>query len=219
MSLPISLTDYALETMRENILTGTYPPGSKLLTEAIAKELGVSRTPVIAAINRLVVEELAVNIPRHGTVVRKFTRKEVKDILEARYMIERFAAPLVVEHLEENTDQLERLEVLLEKFDHITDMSYADANKLDSEFHGLFVEMSGNSQLVKLYKLNWSIGITYHIFYLAHLPLETQRTDYQCHKNLVEAVKKKDLKALLDVIAGNQASNMRLIEERLPQDA
>lgn len=219
MSLPISLTDYALETMRENILTGTYPPGSKLLTEAIAKELGVSRTPVIAAINRLVVEELAVNIPRHGTVVRKFTRKEVKDILEARYMIERFAAPLVVEHLEENTDQLERLEVLLEKFDHITDMSYTDANKLDSEFHGLFVEMSGNSQLVKLYKLNWSIGITYHIFYLAHLPLETQRTDYQCHKNLVEAVKKKDLKALLDVIAGNQASNMRLIEERLPQDA
>lgn len=215
MLLPISLTDYTLDIIRERILTGEYPPGSKLQTETISKELGVSRTPVIAAINRLVVEELAVNIPRHGTVVRRFSKNEVHDILEARYMIEFFAAPLVIAHLEENHKQLAKMESLLCRFDGIAHMSYSEANKLDSEFHTLFIEMSGNSQLVKLHRLNWSVGITYHMFYLAKLPLTTQISDYQDHKKMVDAIKSKDTSALIEVISKNKESNMRLINEHL----
>lgn len=215
MSLPISLTDYALDIMREKILTGAYPPGSKLQTETISKELGVSRTPVIAAINRLVVEELAVNVPRHGTLVRRFSKREVKDILEARYMIELFAAPLVIENLENNRDKLAELEGLLTAFDGIVNMSYSEANQLDTKFHTLFIEMSGNRQLVKLHRLNWSVGITYHMFYLARVPLETQVSDYRDHKKLIEAIKSEDTAALVDVILKNKDSNMRLIDEYL----
>ncbi len=215
MLLPISLTDYTLDIIRERILTGEYPPGSKLQTETISKELGVSRTPVIAAINRLVVEELAVNVPRHGTIVRSFSKKEVQDILEARYMIEFFAVPLVIAHSEEHPDKLAKMESLLYRFDNIAEMSYSEANKLDSEFHTLFIEMSGNSQLVKLHRLNWSVGITYHMFYMANLPLRTQISDYQDHKRMVNAIKEKDCAALTEVISKNKESNMRLIEEYL----
>lgn len=215
MSLPVSLTEYALDIIREKILTGEYPPGSKLQTETISKELGVSRTPVIAAINRLVVEELAITVPRHGTLVRKFTKDEVKDILEARYMIELFAAPLVVNCLDRNQRKLARLETLLSEFENIADMSYSEANQLDSEFHTLYIEMSGNSQLVKLHRLNWSVGITYHMFYLAKLPLETQISDYKDHRRLVDAIKAKDTAALIEVITKNKESNMRLVDQHL----
>lgn len=216
MSLPVSLTDYTFHIIREHILTGKYPPGSKLLTETISKELGVSRTPVIAAINRLVAEDLAINVPRHGTIVRQFSKRDVREILEARYMIEFFAAPKVIEFLNQNLDKLAEMESLLAQFDTITSLSYSDANKLDSHFHTLFMEMSGNHQLVKLYKQNWSVGITYHLFYMANLPLEDQLADYQDHKNIVAAIKAKDIGSLMDVLTRNKESNLRLIDEKLP---
>ena len=49
-----SLVDYAYREIRKRIQIGTYPPGSRLSTQEISTALGVSRTPVVAALNRLV---------------------------------------------------------------------------------------------------------------------------------------------------------------------
>ena len=80
MEQPRSLLEYALDAIRENILIGKYPAGQKLSTQDIAEELGISRTPVNAAINRLVAEGLAEAIPRRGTIVRKLSKKQIQEI-------------------------------------------------------------------------------------------------------------------------------------------
>lgn len=58
-----SLVDYAYREIRKRIQIGTYPPGSRLSTQEISTALGVSRTPVVAALNRLVAEGIAEAIP------------------------------------------------------------------------------------------------------------------------------------------------------------
>ena len=56
MKRETSLQDYAFLEIRKRIQNGTYPPGCKLSTQEISDSLGISRTPVVAAVNRLVAQ-------------------------------------------------------------------------------------------------------------------------------------------------------------------
>lgn len=210
--IPISLTDYAANYLRESILTGKYHPGQRLVAMEIADELGISRTPVMNAIAVIVSENLAENAPRHCAVVRQFTQKEMSDILETRYMIEFFATPLVIQNLDSHREELAELKELAAKFTDAPYMSYMDANKLDTSYHNLFVKMSGNDQLLKLYKLNWSIGITYHAFYAKQVPLTSRIDDFNDHKLLVSHIENRDVDGALTLIARMKAANMELVD-------
>jgi DNA-binding GntR family transcriptional regulator len=61
-----SLVDTAYEALRRRILDNTYPPGHQALEQALAAELGISRTPLREALIRLQKEGLVEVIPRHG---------------------------------------------------------------------------------------------------------------------------------------------------------
>ena len=79
-----SMLDYALNEIRARIQSGEYPPGTKLTTQEISDSLGICRTPVISAINRLVSLGLVEAIPRRGMVVAKMSPEQVQDVLEVR---------------------------------------------------------------------------------------------------------------------------------------
>lgn len=53
-SFPEQLQEYALSEITRRIQTGEYPVGSRLVAKTIADSLNISATPVVAAINRLV---------------------------------------------------------------------------------------------------------------------------------------------------------------------
>ena len=87
----------ALMGVRDLVLDGHIRPGERLSEVAIAERLGISRTPIRAALARLEQEGLLEVIPSGGYAVRGFAREEVVDAIELRGVLEGTAARLAAE--------------------------------------------------------------------------------------------------------------------------
>ena len=76
------LRDVVFKTLRQAILKGNLSPGERLVEIRLAKDLGVSRTPIREAIRMLELEGLVIMIPRRGAEVAGITGKNLRDVLE-----------------------------------------------------------------------------------------------------------------------------------------
>lgn len=94
---PGSQTTRALLNLRELILAGELPPGERLSELAIVDRLGVSRTPVRAALARLEAEGFLEPLPLGGYAVKIFTEREIFDAVEIRGAMEGLAARFAAE--------------------------------------------------------------------------------------------------------------------------
>jgi DNA-binding GntR family transcriptional regulator len=74
--------------IREKILTGAYAPGSPLLQDSIAAELGVSKIPVREALVSLRAEGLVDLFAHRGFQVRPLSAAEVEEVLQLRLQLE-----------------------------------------------------------------------------------------------------------------------------------
>ncbi|HXE51111.1 MAG TPA: GntR family transcriptional regulator, partial [Ramlibacter sp.] len=70
--------------LREMILAGELPSGARIAELAIVEKLGVSRTPIRAALVRLEQEGLLQALPNGGFAVRTFSERDVSDAIEMR---------------------------------------------------------------------------------------------------------------------------------------
>lgn len=85
---PLPLTRLAYERLRESILSGQMVPGEIYNEMALAKEMGVSRTPVREALLELSSQGLVTFLPRKGVQVNYFTERDVEEVFEIRNAIE-----------------------------------------------------------------------------------------------------------------------------------
>ena len=83
--------------LREMILAGELPGGARIAELAIVERLGVSRTPIRAALMRLEQEGLLEALPNGGYAVRIFSEHDVSDAIELRGTIEGLSARLAAE--------------------------------------------------------------------------------------------------------------------------
>jgi DNA-binding GntR family transcriptional regulator len=87
-----TLTDRAYRALEEQIVTLRIPPGTVVSEAILSRRLGVGRTPVREALQRLAREWLVVILPRRGIVVSEIDPVRQLRVLEARQEIERFLA-------------------------------------------------------------------------------------------------------------------------------
>ncbi|MET3618131.1 DNA-binding GntR family transcriptional regulator [Peptoniphilus olsenii] len=92
-----SLSNLVYLDLKEKILTNELLPGNKLIEMDIAKELGVSRTPVREALKKLEDDGLAKNFPRKSYLVSKISMKEAKNLYIVREALEPLAVGLLAE--------------------------------------------------------------------------------------------------------------------------
>jgi DNA-binding GntR family transcriptional regulator len=103
--------------LRDRILKGTFPPGSLLRQEELAKSFGSSRVPLREAMTRLEVEGLLLLRPRRGYAVRSLAPSEITEIFDLRAVVE--------EHLGEyaarnrTQDDLKVVSQILERMERI----------------------------------------------------------------------------------------------------
>ena len=198
-----SLSDEAEEAIRSAIFEGRVRPEEKLTIEAIAEDLGISRTPVREALRALEVEGLVDIHPRRGAVVRKFGRAELGDRYSVRAIVEGYAGELAYERhgkglvgaLSENCATLESLIARTDSDDLGQVRHLVQINR---EFHATILEASGSDSAARvLNSLSMPIGF---ILYYWRSPLR-QRASLELHKGIVAAFRDgdgKDVRRLLE---------------------
>jgi GntR family transcriptional regulator of vanillate catabolism len=87
----------ALLALREMVLAGELPAASRIAEVALAERLGVSRTPIRAALMRLEQEGLLEPLPGGGYTVRTFSERDISDAIELRGTLEGLLARLAAE--------------------------------------------------------------------------------------------------------------------------
>ncbi len=126
-----------------------FAPGEKLNVEALARDLGVSRTPVWEALKRLEVEGVVRTRPRKGVYIAALDAEKAREIYVVREAVEGLAARLAAGHI--NAAGLRALERSLDAQDAAAaaeDM--AVLSQADIEFHNLVVQAGGNETLARI---------------------------------------------------------------------
>ena len=88
----LSLTGRAYTNLEEMIVTLQLPPGSAVSEAALAQRLGIGRTPIREALQRLARERLVTILPRRGIIVSEINVKSQLRLLEVRREVERLVA-------------------------------------------------------------------------------------------------------------------------------
>ena len=144
----------AQQGLRELILTGQLRAGSRISELALVPLLGVSRTPIRAALMRLEQEGLLEALPAGGFAVRTFSEREVADAIELRGTLEGLAARLAAERgiapsaLAKAAACLDQIDQLLCN-PSISDALFSAYVRLNAQFHRLLAEMPGSAVLAR----------------------------------------------------------------------
>lgn len=211
MKLSESLQDYAFQEIKKRIQNGDYSPGTKLNTQEISISLGISRSPVLAAINRLIALGLVEAIPRKGAVVAKLSVSQIRNIIEARQMMELFCVKLAIKNVDYHPLILKEMESIVKDFETALEDGYPAAADLNTRFHTLYIALCGNQQIIKFYESNWSVGTMFYLYGIAHMPLSHHETAFFHHKEILNALKTKDEETLYKAIE----THMSIIYETL----
>jgi len=138
----LSLREKAYEIIKNQIITGKLSPGIALNERELVAEIGVSRTPIREALNRLEKEHLVIITPQKGASVGTITPKVINDIYQLREVLEPHIVSLVTPNF--SKDELLRFQK------HFSCLSVEDYDLLaenDMEFHYAIIYAFGNDYL------------------------------------------------------------------------
>ena len=163
---PQSLRDLAYETIKHRIITCAFRPGECINEAQVSAVLGLGRTPVHQAIDRLMLDRMVEVIPRKGIIVKAVSLDEVLHIIEARMMIEPPAIRLATERADDN--EIGALGVILSRAQQWSAVRNVEQMMLlDREFHLVLARATRNDVLADiLHRLHerslrfWFISLT-----------------------------------------------------------
>ena len=140
--------------LRALILSGQLQGGARIAELALVDLLGMSRTPIRAALVRLEQEGLLVSVPNGGFAIKTFSEKEVSDAIELRGCLEGLMARMAAErgvsaeHLGLASDCLEAIDGLLDQ-PSLDDSAFTRYVALNARFHGGLLEMAASEVIRK----------------------------------------------------------------------
>lgn len=186
--------------IRTGIISGRFPPGTRIRQEDLAAQYGASRVPVREAIRQLEYEGLVTVVANSGAWVSRLTLSECEEIYLMRERLEplllRYSAP----HL--THDRLEALAVLAQRISVVgadTDAFLA----LDAEFHLASYDGARTSQLGDLVVRLWNSTAPYRRAYVASWEPESRRIAHEEHHLMVAALRDEDIEEAERILAGH----------------
>jgi DNA-binding GntR family transcriptional regulator len=209
------------DRLRDEILDGRLPAGTRLLETELAARFGVSRGPVRDALVELARQGLAQDLPRRGTFVSSLTEQDLDEVYVLRRAIEEAAVRLAIARASE--DDLAEMHRRLGE----AEAAYGRADlpaawEADMAFHRTCCRMSGNTRLVELFE-----GLASQTVLLMRTALATRASlawtpPVELHRRIVEAIRARDAEAAVRAVGDHyQYTHDRLaagsrVEESAP---
>ncbi len=199
LSKPLSLTEWAYNIIKDDILNNRYPPGSLLQINELSTKLKISRTPVREAFLLLQNEGLLRSEQRVGFFVTEITRRDIEERLDLRSLLEGYAVETAAPFFTE--EDLKQLEDNLEACEKAVKQGHKDEfMEFDSFFHSLILERAPNSNLKVMVRLLDSL--TYRTYQLDFLNEVNVQASLDEHRDILNALRQRD---------GEQAKTMMQI--------
>lgn len=159
-----NLDDQIFVRIKTMIVNGTLLPGERIVPEQLAREMGVSRTPLLSALKRLSQERLITWRSRRGVFVRRLSKREFALIFEVREVLEGLAARRAATLI--TAQQLQQLRGLFAGID-TTDTPANRRTYLSQDylFHAGILEIAGSQPLIEathsvsILVLAWGAGL------------------------------------------------------------
>lgn len=184
-----SQTERAYSILKAKIVSLEYPPGKVLKEAELMQELGIGRTPIREALQRLARDDLVVIQPRRGMYVSDISVTDLKQIFEARIPLETWAARLATGRFTE--EGLTQLEQAIELASDPEAPDYAERlMESDRLFHYYVSLATGNKFLID--GVRWLYDLAARIWRLAPDPTAIAEEIQAQHSSLLEAFRTGD---------------------------
>lgn len=145
-----TLSDKAYEALKENILSLDLKPGEVLLEDSLSDMLGISRTPIREALQKLSYEGLVNYMNGRGTYVTELNTEYFLQIYDIRLSLESLSIRLATKN--KTDDDILRLRKLIRKQNEIVNKDVLDNFyylEIDTKIHMTIARISRNEVLVK----------------------------------------------------------------------
>lgn len=209
---PVSVLEFSYEELKKRILSGAYPPGSKIVIQEVSDSLQVSRTPVVSAINRLLAEGYVEKTAQNGFFVKGLSIKDIRNILELRIMIELYTVKAAIKNITFCPSIIQEMREVLKEYENIKDNDYDHICEVECRFHHRYISLTGNEKILQLYKQNQCITVTYHMYKMAGLPLSNMKKTYDEHCKIVDYLESQDEDALTELLKTHIRTPMEALD-------
>ncbi len=193
-----SQTARAFVHIREMLLRGEVARGERLSELPLVARLGMSRTPIRMALERLAHIGLLETTATGGFSVREFTLAEVQDAIEVRGVLEGTAARLAAERLTDSSElaSSEHHCRRMERLERLTADSFSEYMDANEAFHSSVLDLAKSAMLRRALELTTSLPFaspSAMVFPTSILPKsdETLAIAQEHHRAIVEAIAKR----------------------------
>jgi len=181
---PTTLKSYVYNMLREAIVSGRYPPGTRLNESQLARTFNISRIPIREALMQLQEHGLVMNHERRGMFVTELTVEDIQRINSLRVVLEAEAMRLCRAHLtKQHAAKLTFLVEQMEAWENDAEMAAAD---IDLEFHRTIWAIAGNPYLAKT--LDSLSTVLFAHTALEHVSKETIKWRLNHHRGLLDVI-------------------------------
>jgi DNA-binding GntR family transcriptional regulator len=184
-----SLRDTAYEAIKHRIITLAFKPGEYVNELQLSEMLGIGRTPVHQAIDRLMLEGQVEIIPRKGIIVKPLSLSEILEITEIRLLNEGYCLRRVVDRASD-ADIAALGEILKEARAFAKKRDVEQMMLLDREFHLQLARLQGNVVLEDLLRNLIERSLRFWFISL-NAPQHFESVQDE-HDSILAALKKRD---------------------------
>jgi DNA-binding GntR family transcriptional regulator len=180
------LAEKAYQRLRHILADYRWKPGVRLNVMKIARELGVSRTPVWEAVRRLEQEGILQSIPNRGVFMAETSLERSVEVIQARGALDRLAVNLATNRISKRAlDHLNRS--LSEQLQALEDENVIRYSSADFQFHRHIYKASGNGYILEIFE---SIVLQMRPTRLNILPILPSL--YLCHQEIYQGLADSD---------------------------
>lgn len=183
-----SMSHELVELIKQKILSGELNPSERIVEIKLAKEFGISQSPVREAIRHLSGEGIVTIVPSKGPIVKKMEAADIFEIYSLRSSLEALAIHLTTQHASD-----EEIRELVEFYSMMGDWLHDDSKptllKESLHLHQSIIRLSRHSRLIQVYEsISFQIQLVNRILGMT----STKQKEYNDHRELIDALVSRD---------------------------
>lgn len=182
------LSEKAYRLIKRKVVTLELPPSAVIDEHVLMQELGLGRTPIREALQRLDSEGLVNIVPRRGTFVNDISVTDLQKIFELRIVLEGFCARLAAQRITE--EELQKMEDVLQDLERLHDGDPQVLMSIDKRFHRLLYSAADNEFMTDI--LNRLYDLSLRLWYLVLNHLNEVRHSIEQHFEVLNALQEGD---------------------------